>query len=61
MLTRQKGKNHYQGVFGEIYRHFGVTSYTHIPLDRYADVLAFLEDWRTAAMKGKQLPDGEEQ
>jgi hypothetical protein len=32
---KEKGKNHYQGVFGEIYRHFGVTSYTHIPLDRY--------------------------
>jgi len=57
---KEKGKNHYQGVFGEIYRHFGVTSYTHIPLDRYADVLEFLEEWRQA-VAGKQLPGGEEQ
>ncbi len=56
----EKGKNHYQGVFGEIYRHFGVTSYTHIPLDRYAEVLEFLEDWRQA-VAGKQLPASEEQ
>jgi hypothetical protein len=43
---KEKGKNHYQGVFGELYRRFGVTSYTHIPQGQYAEVLAFLEEWR---------------
>jgi hypothetical protein len=33
-------------VFGELYRRFGVTSYTHIPQGQYAEVLAFLEEWR---------------
>jgi hypothetical protein len=28
MLTRQeKGKNHYQGIFAELHRRFGVPSY----------------------------------
>jgi len=45
---KEKGKNHYQGVFGELYRRFGVTSYTHIPQGKYAEVLAFLEEWRQA-------------
>jgi hypothetical protein len=33
-------------VFGELYRRFGVTSYTHIPQGQYAEVLKFLEEWR---------------
>jgi hypothetical protein len=45
---KEKGKNHYQGVFGELYRRFGVTSYTHIPQGQYAEVLKFLEEWRQA-------------
>lgn len=43
------GKNHYQGIFAELYRRFGVSSYKLIPQRRYAAVLAFLEDWRAAA------------
>jgi hypothetical protein len=50
---REKGKNHYQGVFGELYRRFGVTSYTHIPQGQYAEVLAFLEEWRRAVAGGE--------
>jgi hypothetical protein len=46
---KEKGKNHYQGVFGELYRRFGVTSYTHIPQGQYAEVLEFLEEWRQSA------------
>lgn len=43
---RDNSKNHYQGVFTELYRRFGVTSYKMIPQSKYAAVLAFLEDWR---------------
>jgi hypothetical protein len=42
-------KNHYQGIFAELYRRFGVSSYKLIPQQRYAAVLAFLEAWRVAA------------
>lgn len=45
----EKGKNFYQGIFGELYRRFRVTSYTEIPQGLYADVLAFLDDWQSVA------------
>jgi hypothetical protein len=45
-------KNHYQGVFVELYRRFGVSSYKLIPQGRYAAVLAFLEEWWQRATAG---------
>ena len=41
-------KNHYQGIFAELYRRFGVSSYKLIRQEQYAGVLAFLEEWRRA-------------
>jgi hypothetical protein len=43
-----KAKNHYQGIFAELYRRYGVSSYKLIRQDQYASVLQFLRDWRTA-------------
>lgn len=53
VLTRQEGKNQYQSVFGELYRRFGVSGYKLIRQEQYDAVLAFLEDWRTAALEGR--------
>jgi hypothetical protein len=58
LLTQQKGKNQYQSVFSELYRRFGVPGYKHIRQEQYADVLAFLDDWRDAAMKGQEQQEG---
>jgi hypothetical protein len=58
MLTRQKGKNQYQGVFAELHRRFGVASYKHIRQEMYADVLAFLDDWYEAAKEGRERQEG---
>lgn len=44
-----KRKNHYQGIFNELYRRFGVSSYTHIRLGQYSSVMQFLADWKHAA------------
>jgi hypothetical protein len=52
----EKGKNFYQGIFGELYRRFLVSSYTDIPQELFADVLAFLDDWRRAADSGSMAP-----
>ncbi len=50
LLTgKHTGKNHYQGIFAELYRRFGVSSYKLIPQRKYGAVLAFLESWRAAA------------
>lgn len=50
LLTgKHTGKNHYQGIFAELYRRFGVSSYKLIPQRKYAAVLTFLESWGAAA------------
>jgi hypothetical protein len=46
LLTEQDGgKNHYQSIFNELYRRFGVTSYKLIPQGKYTAVLGFLDEW----------------
>src|SRR6266487_1000332 len=49
MTSRNPSKNHYQSIFAELYRRFGVSSYKNIRLEQHEKVLQFLEDWRTAA------------
>lgn len=51
------GKNHYQGVFGELYRRFGVSSYKLIRQEQYQAVLDFLERWRKTALKERPEQD----
>jgi predicted nucleic acid-binding Zn-ribbon protein len=48
LSSAQSGKNHYQGIFAELYRRFGVSSYKMIRQEQYKAVLRFLEDWRQA-------------
>lgn len=48
LSQRDPSKNHYQAIFGELYRRFRITSYKLVPLSRYTDVLAFLDDWASA-------------
>ena len=53
------GKNHYQGIFAELYRRFGVSSYKLIPQHTYPHVLTFLGDWhRTATTTPPAKEDG---
>ena len=57
LTTRDASKNHYQGVFAELYRRFRVSSYKQLPQDQYAAVLAFLADWTTSVGRtGPTLP-----
>ncbi len=50
LLTgKDASKNHYQAIFAELYRRFGVSSYKLIPQAKFQAVLAFLDDWRTSA------------
>lgn len=48
LTQRDSAKNHYQAIFNELYRRFGVSSYKLIPQSRYASVMQFLEDWRAS-------------
>ena len=51
LTEKDPGKNHYQSVFNEIYRLFGVTSYKLIPQAKYEAVLEFLDEWRDRITK----------
>lgn len=53
LLAQHDGaRNHYQSVFGTLYRSFGVTSYRKIPQARFQEVLTLLEDWRQDVVAG---------
>jgi len=57
LTSKDKAKNHYQGIFGELYRRFQVASYKLIRQDQYASVIAFLDDWGAAAARGELAPE----
>ena len=44
-------KNHYQAIYTEIYRRFRAPSYDRIRIDKYEDVMKFLEDWQTSVQR----------
>lgn len=44
-LSRASGKNEFGGVYGEMYRRAGVTSYKEIPASKYEEVMTWLRDW----------------
>ena len=44
-LSRASGKNEFGGVYGEMYRRMGVTSYKEIPANKYEDVMGWLREW----------------
>lgn len=43
---------HFQAVWGELYRRFGVASYRALPVDQYPAAVEFLDAWRAAVLKG---------
>jgi hypothetical protein len=57
LTSKDTTKNHYQGIFGELYRRFQVASYKLIRHDQYATVIAFLDDWGLAAARGEIAPE----
>jgi hypothetical protein len=49
LTTHDPSKNHYQSIFGELNRRFRVASYRRLSRAQLADVVQFLDDWRTRA------------
>ena len=47
LIARVMGNEakHYQGVYGEFYRYFGVTSYKQLPQSQFKEAMKFLNDW----------------
>ena len=44
-FSEQSGRNEYGGVYGELYRKFGITSYKLLPANRFQEAMDWLSDW----------------
>jgi hypothetical protein len=45
-LSKASGRNEYGGVYGELYRKFGITSYKQLPLAKFDEAMKWLNAWR---------------
>ncbi|MEM7110855.1 MAG: phage antirepressor N-terminal domain-containing protein [Chloroflexota bacterium] len=46
LMSKQTKSNQYGAVYGEMYRRYGITSYKQLPLSKFGDCLAWLNEWR---------------
>lgn len=44
-MSQQSGRNEFGGVYGELYRKFGITSYKLLPASRFQEAMDFLTQW----------------
>ena len=44
-MSQKSGRNEFGGVYGELYRKFGITSYKLLPGDRFQEAMDFLTNW----------------
>jgi hypothetical protein len=45
-LSKASGRNEYGGVYGELYRKFGITSYKQLPVSKFDEATSWLNEWR---------------
>jgi len=45
-LSQASGRNEYGGVYGELYRRFGVSSYKQLPAAKFDEAMQWLNEWR---------------
>ena len=55
-MSRQSGRNEYGGVYGELYRRFGITSYKLLPSVRFGEAMQFLTDWYMGITGDENMP-----
>ncbi len=56
LTRRDPAKNHYQGLFGELYRRFRVPSYREITTDQFPAVMEWLRDFQRTLDEGGAAP-----
>lgn len=49
-------KENFQGVYGELYRHYEITSYKLLPANRFEDCMAWLTEWHMKLTGLDKLP-----
>jgi hypothetical protein len=45
-LSKASGRNEYGGVYGELYRKFGITSYKQLPVAKFDEAISWMNEWR---------------
>jgi ferritin-like metal-binding protein YciE len=45
-LGKKSGRNEFGGVYGELYRKFGITGYKQLPAAKFQPAMAWLNEWR---------------
>ena len=45
-LSIASRRNEYGGVYGELYRKFGITSYKQLPAAKFDEAMRWLNEWR---------------
>jgi hypothetical protein len=54
-LGKASGRNEFGGVYGELYRKFGITGYKMLPARRFEEAMRWLTEWHESAT-GAPLP-----
>ena len=47
-MSERTGRNEYGGVYGQLYREFGITTYRALPTDRFHEAMEWLRNWYRA-------------
>lgn len=55
-LSRRSGRNEYGGVYGELYRRFGITGYKLLPAARFSEAIGFLTQWYQSLTGAEDIP-----
>jgi hypothetical protein len=53
---KQTGRNEFGGVYGELYRKFGITSYKLLPSKKFVEAMRWLSDWYSQVTGSAEVP-----
>jgi hypothetical protein len=53
---KQTGRNEFGGVYGELYRKFGITSYKLLPAKKFDVAMGWLADWYSQVTGSDEVP-----
>jgi hypothetical protein len=54
--AQSTGQSNYGKVYGQLYRHFGITGYKKLPAVRFQEAMDFLREWYVQVSDGADVP-----
>ena len=55
-LGKQTKRNEFGGVYGELYRRYGITGYKMLPAYQFAEAMEWLSEWYANITDGDDVP-----